>query len=79
MGLLGEVIHGPAVKVEELPDGRDPDVILGALGAPGAELFNELTRLLRHGHSHLASVGLESVRDLLRAVLEERGGRALAF
>jgi hypothetical protein len=79
MGLLGEVIHGPAVQVKELPNGRDPDVIEGALGAPGAELFDELARLVRHGHGHLGTVGLESVRDFLRAIFKERGGRALAF
>jgi hypothetical protein len=79
VGLLGEVIHGPAVQIEELPDGGDADVIEGALGAPGAELFDELARLLRHGHGHLGTVGLETVRYFLRAILEERGGRALAF
>jgi hypothetical protein len=79
VGLLGQVIHRPAVQVEELPDRGDPDVIEGALGAPGAELIDELARFLRHGHGHLGSVRLESVRYFLRAVLEERGGRALAF
>ncbi|MCK6590404.1 MAG: hypothetical protein L6Q76_22805 [Polyangiaceae bacterium] len=79
MGLLGEVIHGSPVKVKELPDGRYPDVIEGALGAPGAEFFDELARLVGHGDGHFGAVSLESIRDFLRAVLEKRGGRALAF
>ena len=77
--LLRQVIHRAAVQVEELPDCCDSHVIERAPRAPRAELLHELARLLSHRHGNLGTVRLEPIRDFLRAVLEERGGRALTF